>query len=75
MAVGLGESKRVGQTGKSLTFGSSPNLQEERKSGFEPFRSVFRTRVAVYAVGRNVSQQQIAEDVKRRLIRTGADLI
>ena len=57
-----------------MTFGSSPNLQEERKSGFELFRSVLRTRVAVYGVGRNISQQKIAEEVKRRLIRIVADM-
>lgn len=75
MAIGFGESKRVGHTGKPVTFGSSPNLQEERKPGLKPFRSVLRTRVAVYGVGRNVSQQKIAEEVKRRLIRIVADMI
>jgi hypothetical protein len=75
VAVGLGESKRVGHTGKSLTFGSSPNLQEERKFGFKSFHNVLRIRVAVYAVGRDISQPQNAEEVKRRLIRTVAVLI
>jgi hypothetical protein len=75
VAIGFAESKGVGQTSKSVTFGSSPKLQEERKSGFKPFRGVLRTRVAVYGGGRNVSQQQIAEEVKRRLIRIVADMI
>lgn len=75
VAIGISESKGVGQTSKSVTFGSSPKLQEERKSGFKPFRGVLRTRIAVYGGGRNVSQQQISEEVKRRLIRIVADMI
>ena len=58
-----------------MSFGSSPKLQEERKSGFKPFRGVLRTPVAVYGGGRNVSQQQIAEEVRRRLILIVSDMI
>jgi hypothetical protein len=47
VAIGIAEARDVGQTSKSVTFGSSPKLQEERKSGFKPFRGVLRTRVAV----------------------------
>lgn len=75
VAVGFAESKGVGETSKSVTFGSSAKLQEERKSGFKPFRGVLRTRVAVYGGGSNVSQQQIADAVRRRLIRIVADMI
>ena len=75
VAIGFAESKGVGQTSKSVTFGSSPKLQQERKSGFKPFRGVLRTRVAVYGGGRNVSQQRIADAVRRRLIRIVADMI
>ena len=75
VAIGFAESRGVGQTGKSVTFGSSPKLQETRKSGFKPFRGVLRTRVAVYGGGRNVSQQRVADAVRRRLIRIVADMI
>jgi len=75
VAIGIAEAKSVGQTSKSVTFGSSPKLQEERKSGFKPFRGVLRTKIAVYGGGRNVSQAQIAAEVKRRLIRIVSDLI
>jgi hypothetical protein len=60
---------------KVITFGSSPKLQEEIKSNFTPFREVLRTRVAVYAGGRNVSQQQISDQVRQRLVRIVSDSI
>ncbi len=75
VAIGIAEARDVGQTSKSVTFGSSPKLQEERKSGFRPFRGIIRTRVAVYGGGSNVSQAQIAAEVKRRLIRIVSDMI
>jgi hypothetical protein len=61
---------------KSITFGSSPKLQEDQaSSNFKPFREVLRTKIAVYAGGRNVSQWQIAEQVKQRLISIVSDSI
>lgn len=61
---------------KTITFGSSPKLQEESiPRNFKPFREVLRTKIAVFAGGRNVSQQQIAEQVKRRLISIVSDAI
>ncbi len=61
---------------KVISFSSSPKLQEEKLvSNFTPFREVIRTKIAVYAGGRNVSQQQIAEQVKRRLASIVSDAI
>lgn len=61
---------------KTITFGSSPKLQEENiPKNFKPFREVLRTKIAVFAGGRNVSQQQIAEQVKQRLISIVSDSI
>lgn len=61
---------------KTITFGTSPKLQEESiPRNFKPFREVLRTKIAVFAGGRNVSQQQIAEQVKRRLISIVSDSI
>ncbi len=58
-----------------ITFGSSPPLQQETARNFSPFREVLRTKIAVYAGGRNVAQQQIAGEVQRRLISIVSDTI
>lgn len=61
---------------KVISFSSSPKLQEEKlQSNFTPFRQVIRTKIAVYAGGRNTTQQQIAEQVKRRLVSIVSDSI
>lgn len=61
---------------KIITFGSSPKLQEENiPKNFKPFREVMRTKIAVFAGGRNVSQQQIADQVRQRLISIVSDSI
>jgi Enterobacterial TraT complement resistance protein len=76
--VSLGVTDSIGGATvdtKTITFGSSPKLQDEVPSNFKPFREVLRTKVAVYAGGRNVSQQQIAEQVKQRLISIVSDSI
>lgn len=77
--VSLGITDATGTEGsdkKVITFGSSPKLQEEKlPSNFKPFREVMRTKIAVYAGGRNTSQQQIAELVKQRLVSIVSDSI
>lgn len=77
--VSIGIADSVGGQGgdkKVIAFGSSPKLQEEKlQSNYRPFREVIRTKVAVYAGGRNVSQYQIAEQVKQRLISIVSDSI
>ncbi len=76
--VSLGITDNVGSGGgdqKVITFGSSPKLQEELPSNFKPFREVIRTKIAVYAGGRNTSQQMIAEQVKQRLVTIISDSI
>ncbi len=61
---------------KTITFSSSPKLQEDKvASNFKPFREVLRTKIAVYAGGRNVTQQQIAAQVRQRLINIVSDSI
>ena len=77
VSLGITDSP-VGEGGdkKVISFGSSPKLQEEKlTSNFKPFREVMRTRIAVYAGGRNINQQQIAEQVKQRLVRIVSDSI
>lgn len=61
---------------KVISFGSSPKLQAEPiVSNFRPFREIMRTKIAVYAGGRNTTQQQITEQVKQRLINIVSDSI
>lgn len=77
--VSLGISDSIisaGSDRKVISFSSSPQLQEEKlPSNFTPFREVIRTKIAVYAGGRNASQQQIAEQVKQRLVSIVSDSI
>jgi hypothetical protein len=76
--VSLGVTDNLGNEAadkRVITFGSSPKLQEELKSNFTPFKEVIRTKIAVYAGGRNASQQQISEQVKQRLVSIVSDSI
>lgn len=77
--VSLGITDSLGNEGgdrKVISFGSSPKFQEEKlPSNFKPFREVMRTKIAVYAGGRNTTQAQIAEQVKRRLVGIVSDSI
>lgn len=74
VAFGVAEQTNTGG-GRQVVFGSSPPLQESKDAGYKPFSSVTRTKLAVYAGGRNVSQSQIASEVKRRLVRIVGDVI
>lgn len=65
---------RTGVTERSITFSRSPRL-EEREPDLRPFREVGRTRVAVFAGGRNAGQAAIAEEVRQRLARIVGDII
>lgn len=75
--VSLGITDSISSDGsadKVISFGSSPNLQREKlPTNFKPFREVIRTKVAVYAGGRNTTQQQISEQVKSRLVDIVSD--
>lgn len=76
--VSIGVTDSVGETSdkKTITFGSSPKMQEEKiAKNFRPFREVLRTKISVFAGGTNTSQQQIAEQVKQRLVSIVSDSI
>ena len=76
--VSLGVTDNVGASNvnnKIISFGSSPKLQEETPKNFTPFREVIKTKIAVYAGGRNASQQQVALQVKKRLVGIISDSI
>jgi hypothetical protein len=74
VTVAIADQNR-GTTRKTITFSSSPPLQEERKSSIKPFEQMLRTQVAVYAGGRNVQQSRVADGVRERLTRIVADAI
>ena len=68
VTVGVAD-QQAGKTKKTIVFSSSPPLQEERRSSIKPFEHVFKTKIAVYAGGRNISQREIAENVRARMAR------
>jgi len=74
--VTIGTIDRVNRHHKSVTFQSSPKLQEDQvDSGIVAFNEVVSTRIAVFAGGRNVSQEEIMEGVKSRLLSILSDII
>lgn len=76
VSIGVSDSPDSSSDKKVIRFDSSPQLQEEKSSGnFKAFRQINKTRVAVYAGGRNMSQDQVAEQVKLRLIDIVRDVI
>ena len=66
---------KSGKITRSITFSSSPKLQEEEDDGFKRFKEVVSTEIAVYAGGRNVQQSEIVNEVRRRLVRIVSDII
>lgn len=60
---------------KTITFSSSPKLQEEVSSGTKSFQQILTTRIAVFAGGRNVKKYEILDGVRSRLERIAADVI
>jgi hypothetical protein len=66
---------KSGKVTKTITFSSSPKLQEEKDDGFKRFKEVVSTEIAVYAGGRNIQQSEIVDEVKRRLVRIVSDII
>ena len=74
--VTIGIIDRVNNHKKTVTFSSSPKLQEEdENSGTTAFEKVMTTRVAVFAGGRNVKQADIVQGVKSRLQNIISDII
>lgn len=72
--VGIIDSKS-GRVARTISFSSSPKLQEEEKDGIRRFKEVVSTEVAVYSGGRNVKQSEVVNEVKNRLIRIVSDII
>jgi hypothetical protein len=68
VSIGVADASSPSSGQQVITFGSSPPMQKDTTSNFSPFRQVLRTKIAVYAGGRNVDQQQVANEVRQRLI-------
>jgi hypothetical protein len=76
VTVAVNRNAEQASSTKSVTFNSSPTMKvETTEAGVATFREVLRTKVAVYAGGRNVSQREIAEGVRRRLLSILRDVI
>lgn len=72
--IGIMDGKS-GKTTRTITFSSSPKLQEEEDDGFKRFKEVSSTEIAVYAGGKNTQQSEVVDEVKRRLVRIVSDII
>lgn len=76
VTVAVNRNAEQSNSSNSVTFSSSPSMKmESSEAGVTAFREVLRTKVAVYAGGRNVSQREIAEGVRRRLVSILRDVI
>lgn len=74
--VTVGIMNRVKNSKKSITFSSSPELQDETEVlGVNFFRDMKTTKIAVFAGGRNVSQTEVIQGVKDRLLSIVSDII
>lgn len=74
--VTIGVIDQVDKHKKTITFSSSPKLQEEENdSGINAFQEVLTTRIAVFAGGPNVDQSEIVQGVKKRLHNIISDVI
>ena len=74
--VTVGIMNRVKNSKKSVTFSSSPELQDETDVlGVNYFRDVKTTKIAVFAGGRNVNHSEVVQGVKDRLLSIVSDII
>jgi hypothetical protein len=76
VAVGIIDPRR-GSTSKTIIMDSSPLMKDEQeiRTGIRPFNQRLETQIAVYAGGRNASQNTIAEAVRQRFLRILLDII
>lgn len=65
---------RTGTVERTIQFGADAKTETE-PAGLRRFEQQIRTGVAVYAGGRNVNQQEIADDVRQRFRRILTDVI
>ena len=79
--VTFGVMKPYKSSHKRVTFSRSTKIRdiddpnEDEKIYRNTFKETFTTEVAVYAGGRNLSQSEIVEEVRKRAVRIVADFI
>ncbi|MBL6996533.1 complement resistance protein TraT [Desulfobacula sp.] len=74
--VSIGVINRLKSQKKTVTFSTSPELQNEKEVlGVNYFRDVKSTKIAVFAGGQNVNQSDVVQAVKNRLYSIIADII
>jgi len=74
--VTVGIIDRLKNSKKTVTFSSSPDLQDDSDVlGVNYFRDVKSTKIAVYAGGRNVKHLEVVNGVKNRLYSIISDII
>ncbi|MGB0670835.1 MAG: complement resistance protein TraT [Rhodospirillales bacterium] len=79
--VTFGVVKKVRKSKTRVTFSRSPKLKniddpdEDDEVYVGGFKKSYTTQLAVYAGGRNVTQAEIVEEVKRRMIRIVGDFL
>ena len=79
--ISFGVVKKSVKSKKRITFSRSKKLKniddpnEDDKVIKRGFKKTYTTQVAVFAGGRNVTQDQIAQQVRKRMIRIFSDFI
>ena len=76
VSIGISDAPDEERDAKVIRFDSSQDLQKEKiRSNFKPFREIVSSKVAVFAGGRNMQQDQVTSQVKNRLIEIVKDVI
>jgi len=76
VSIGITDAPDEDRDTKVIRFDSSPDLQKEKiRSNYKPFRETVSSKVAVFAGGRNMGQDQVTSQVKNRLIEIVKDVI
>ncbi len=74
VSLGVLDTKR-GTKKTTIVFSSSNQEAEEEDAGFKAFRQRIETGISVFAGGRNIQQNEIADEVRQRITRIIADVI
>lgn len=64
-----------GETETTVVFSSSKKEQRQERTGIRRFAETIRSKLAVFAGGRNIAQAQIADGVRERIKRILCDII
>ena len=80
LEVTFGVIKEIRGSKKTITFSRSPKYNYEKEDeeinrNKRGFKKTYKSKIAVFAGGRNVPQSRIAGDVRQRIIRIVGDII